>query len=76
MPRRTSFGLVLAVLFSVYTSAQVALNGVGSTFVHPIFSKWKACTGSNTQTFGSGYLRSKVLLPARVIAPFSTHYDV
>lgn len=40
MPRRIACALLLWLSASVCGSAQVRVNGVGSTFVYPIFSKW------------------------------------
>ena len=56
MPRRISFALLLSVLFSVYTSAQVTLFGVGSTFVYPIFSKWEQVYQKQHPDVRIGYL--------------------
>jgi len=48
--------LLLTVLFSVYTAAQVTLFGAGSTFVYPIFSKWTAVYQRQHPDVRIGYL--------------------
>lgn len=41
MPRRIAGGLLLWLSLAACGSAQVTVNGIGSTFVYPIFSKWE-----------------------------------